>query len=508
MSHHLITLMVLLPFAGALLQAFMPKLPASQAVRISKWAALGCSLLASLCGIALILSMQTQAAELQMSESLPWVGSYAISYEMGVDGLNALMVLLVAILIPVLIAAEWDQKLAPKGMHALFLLLQSAFFGVVCAQDIFLQFFFWAFSALPFYFLIGIWGGKERESAAFRSVVAASMGNALIFGALILVYYSVDPHTFLLRDLAGGKLNGKTFEFMGYMISVPGAAFALISAGLAFRAPIWPLHGWFTRVTEEAPPSVLVALSGITVPLAAYLFVRLGYSLFPETLVTAAPWIVGAGAVNLLMGGICAIAQRGLRPMLAFLCLGQVGMLLVGIGSMNPAGLVGAVYQGLTLGIGLAGFGLFMGLVIERSGHAAFLTEGPKPDRPFGGIATQAPAVAMVAGIVVASLLGFPGLGGFVGSALVLIGSYSVQPVVVILAGIALLMAAYYLFMMYRYVFLGKAGESSKDFTDLTLRERAYLLPLVLGLLAFGTYPKPLLDLVRPTVLTLLSTVK
>jgi NADH-quinone oxidoreductase subunit M len=386
------------------------------------------------------------------------------------------------------------------------LVLQAAFAGAVCAQDIFLMFFFWALSALPFYFLIGIWGGEKRESAAFRSVIAAAMGNALLFAALILIYYAVDPHSFSLNELAGGKLNGKTFEIFGHALPVSGVAFGLTCVGLALRAPIWPLHGWFTHAAEEAPPSVFVALSAVTVPVATYIFIRLCYSLFPETMNSNAQLIVTIGVVNLLIGVVCAVGQKGLRLLLAYVCLSEVGFILIGMGSLDSAGVVGAVYHQLVLGLGLAGFGLSAGLIASRVGHSCFMAADGECQ--VGGIAAKAPAVALVVGIVVASLLGFPGLGGFVGHALLIIGSYTVHPAIMLVTGTALMLAAYCLFTMYRCVFLGKAAPASEGFVDLTLRERACLLPLVGALIMFGIYPKPLLDLVRPTVLTLLSTVK
>jgi len=498
-SNHLISLMIFFPFFGALLQAFVPNVK-------SRWIALAASLVSSVFAIVLVVSMQPQIADLQASETFPWVGSYAISYDMAIDGLNALLVILIALLFPILLASEWNQKTGRKGMHGLFLILQTALFGAVCAQDLFLQFFFWGLSALPFYFLVGIWGGEGREKASFNAIVGASLSGALIFSALILVYYSVDPHSFSLRELSGGKLGGKVFEFLGYSLPVSGTAFALMSAGLSLRAPIWPFHGWFTEVAQEAPSSVFVALAAGTVPVAMYILIKDCYLLFPETLGSAAQIIVAVGTINLIMGGICAASQDGLRRLLAFVCLSEVGLVLMGIGSLSATGVVGAVYQQLVLGLGLAGFGLFSGLISERAGHATFLNaEG---ERNFGGIATRAPLISIVAGIVVASLLGFPGFGGFVGHALVIIGSYSIHPVTVVVAGGALLLASYYLFSMYRFVFLGKPGAGFHSFQDLTMRERGYMLPLVSALLIFGLYPKPLIDLIRPTVLTLLSTIK
>jgi NADH-quinone oxidoreductase subunit M len=500
MSSHLISLMVFFPILGALFQAFLsnPK---------SRWAALLASLLASVCAVGLVISMKTQTADLQASEIYPWVGSYAISYDMGIDGLNALMVLLVACLFPVLIASEWNQKTGARGMHGLFLILQTSLFGAVCAQDLFLQFFFWGMSALPFYFLVGIWGGKGRERAAFRSIVAASIGDAFVFAALILIYYSIEPHSFSLRELGGGKFIGKTFNFMGYALPVSESAFAMISAGLALRAPIWPLHGWFTEGAREAPSSVFVALCAGVVPISLYIFVRDCYALFPETLGDLSSVIVVVGTINLVMGGICAVSQRGLRKLLAFVCLSEVGLVLIGLGSLSPLGVVGAVYHQLLFGLGLAGFGLFSGIIADRTeGNTDFLDEND--DKVFGGIVTQAPAISVVAGLITASLLGFPGLGGFVGHSLVIIGTYAAHPMAVTVAIGALILASYYLFAMYRSVFLGSQAEGAVVFLDLTYRERSYLFPIVFGLLFFGLYPKPLIELIRPTVLTLLSTLK
>jgi NADH-quinone oxidoreductase subunit M len=502
LKYHLITLMIALPFLGALLQAFMPQFNGVPARSSARWVALLTSLAGSIC----VASMQTQTPQLQAFETLPWIGSYAISYEMGVDGLNALLVLLISIVFPILIAAEWNQKVGGRGMHGLFLVLQGSLLGAICAQDAFLLFFFWGLSALPYYFLIGIWGGEERETAAFQSIVTAAIGNALVFGALLLIYYAVDPHTFSIRELAGGKLDGKTFDFLGYSFSVPGLCFLFISLGLALRAPLWPIHGWFTRVARQAPFSVLVALCAAAVPVGTYIFLRLCYTLFPATIQAYANVIVIVGAVNLILGGVYALSQRTLRSLLAFICVGELGFVLVGIGSLSAAGVVGAVLEQLALGLGLAGFGLFAGWIGERAGESVFLL--PDGTKRLGGLAAQAPLVAVVAGIFIASLLGFPGLGGFVGHALLIIGSYAAHPILVLVAGAAILLSTYALFTMYRSVFLGEPAEKTAVFADLNLRERLYLLPLVCGTILCGVYPKPLLELVRPTVLALLGSVK
>jgi NADH-quinone oxidoreductase subunit M len=507
-NHQLISFMIFVPLLGALVQAFIPS-NTQGGGNFARWAALISSLSASLLAIAFLIFLQSSGSpDAQIGVSLPWVGSYAISYDVAIDGVNALLVLLVAIVFPILIAAEWNQKNARRGMHGLLLVLQTAFFGTLCSQDIFLLFFFWALSALPFYFLIGMWGGEGRESAASQSMVATAIGNALLFAALIMVYYSADPHTFSLQALAGGKLSTKTLELAGLEFPVAPVAFGLVSLGLALRAPIWPFHGWFTHVAKEAPASVFVALCAVSVPIATYVFVKLCYSLFPETVMGATRWICMIGMLNLVICGLCAVAQKDLKLLVAFLCLSEVGLILLGVGSLNPAGIVGVSFQQLVMGLGLAGFGLFAGIVHDRVGHSSFLDAEGK--RTLGGVSIQAPAASLFVGVLMASLLGFPGLGGFVGESLLVIGSYSIHPAIVFVIAIALLLAVYYLFNMYKVVFLGAPSPSgnSAGFTDLSLRERSFLLPLAGALLVCGLYPKPFIEMVRPAVLTLLSLVK
>src|SRR6185437_6606195 len=204
--------MILAPLIGALLQTVLP----DAGGKVGKWVALGTSLVGSLSAVVIAISLSSLGPDAAIGVSHPWIGSYAITYDVSVDGLNVLLVLLVALVFPILVASEWNQKFGRRGMHGLLLVLQTAFFGTLCAQDIFVQFFFWALSSLPFYFLIAIWGGKNRERAASHAIVANSIGNALIFAALILVYYAVDPHSFSLHELAGAKLSFKTLDFGGF----------------------------------------------------------------------------------------------------------------------------------------------------------------------------------------------------------------------------------------------------------------------------------------------------
>ena len=513
---NLISLMLALPLFGAVLQSVLgSRGPASKnnpsvaaGPDSARWIAIASSLASAVCAAALMSAMKQGVAAPQLAESHPWVGSYAISYQLALDGLNTPVVLLVSIVFPLLIAAEWDRKQGRRGIHGLLLLLQTALLGAVCAQDLFLLFFFWSMSASPFYFLIGIWGGSERESAAFRSFVTASLGNALFFGALLLVYYSNDPHTFSLSEISQTGLNGAGFEVLGRRVTTSNLAFSLAAIGLMLRAPIWPFHGWFTRVSVQAPAAVMVAMMVAAIPVATSIFIRLSVLLFSSTFASATSWVVGVGVANLVIGGVCAVSQRALRPLLAYVAMGELGVLLMGVGSASSAGMVGAVYQQLVLGLAFAGLGLLIGVIVERTKVETFDRPGQTESQYLGGVAQTAPIAALVAAVAAASILGIPGLGGFVSHSLLMIGGYSVHPAAVLAAAGALLLSCYTLLKMYRNVFLGQSTAATASFADLFLRERLFLLPLVFALVFFGLYPKPMVDLIRPTILEMLQALK
>jgi len=508
MTEHLISLMLVLPFLGAFFQAAAPEVAflKNRGTGLSRAVALLTSIGSGLLGVALVASLNSADPALQLNEQIHWIGSYSISYDLGLDGINSPLVLLISLGFPLLVASEWDRKDGVRGIQGLLLMLQSALLGAVCSQDMFLLFFFWSLSSLPLYFLIGIWGGENREQAAFRTIVASAVGNALLFAALVLIYYAVEPHSFSLRELSGGILDNKTLEVFGRDVSLSKVAFGLIALGLAFRAPVWPLHGWFTLAAQEAPPSVLAALSAAVVPVATGIFLRLSYSLFPATVNTVSDMVVFVGSLSLLMGGLCAVAQRGLRLLMAFFTVSEVGLILMGIGSLTSAGAVGAIYHQLVVGLALTGFGLFIGVMNERSGHVEFRTQDGQPT--MGGVSYRSPTLAVIAALIIASLLGIPGLGGFVGHSLLLVGTYELHPFAVILAGVAFLMATYYLMTMYRFVFFGNMAGSQALSEDLRLQERGTLVPLVFFLLFFGVYPKPLIELIRPSAAVLLSSIQ
>lgn len=506
MKEHLISFMIGFPFLGAVLQAVNRK--------FSSAIALVASLASSLCGFALVSTMSASVDGGQHVEKIAWVGSYSILYEVALDGIGAPLVLLVSILFPVLMASEWPSEQAEsereaRGIHGLLLLLQSMLVGAICAQNLFLIFFFWAATALPPYFLLSVWGDRDREKAAFRSLIAATVGNAFFFMVLLLVYSVSDPHSFSLSELSGGRLSATTMQIGPWNVAIPALAFLFLCLGFAFRIPLWPVHGWFSYLSTQAPASVCIAWVAGLVPVSLMVFLRLSYALFPAESMASSGALLVFGGINVLFGAIGAVAQTELRRFLAFFCIAQVGLVLMGIGVFDSAALVGVVYLLMAGGLALAGFGLLIGIIRRRTGHAQIFNETGQP--ALGGVAGSAPELTLFAAGVFAAMLGVPGLGGFVGQSLITLGGYSVEPSTVLVVAVGSILLTYALFSVFRAVFFGPSSDtaenSRRSVRDLTWRERAVLVPVLVGLLASGLYPKPLMDLVKPSAEALLTVV-
>lgn len=491
---HSISLMIVFPVLGALIQWGFSLVKKTEI----PWVSLLASLISSVLGFVMIFTMNIES-DLQFTESFHWIEQLGIKYEMGIDGLSALLVLLISIAYPVLIAAEWKRPKGLGGLHGLFLISQATAIACVCSQDLFLMFFFWALLIVPVYFQVGIWGEStqegQNESTAMQTMMTGAIGNALCFAGLVLVYHALEPNTFLIQDFIGAKLSDKSIDVWGRSLKISGLAFGLFAAGLALRIPFWPMHRWFLNVTKNAPASVVASVCIVSVSVGLYLFLRISFSLFPDVLKEIQPWIVGFGVVNLVLGSIGALAHKNLRLLICYTLLIELGLLLISIGALGASALVGVVYQLLSIGLGWSAFILLVGYL---------------GDSPGGGLAFHTPILALIMGLTLSTMIGVPGSAGFVGHSLELIGSFSHLKAEVISGGIALLIMTYALITLYKRIFLGSAETSSGSSSpalvdDLDTRRKLYLIPLALCAIVFGVYPKILIDIVRPTALTLLS---
>jgi len=494
-----VTFIIAFPFLVAVLQAIILGMDGYRSNPGYRWISLVASLLASVVAIGMIFWIDRHGSGMFLHEGFDWVGSYAIRYDVGVDGLNLPLILLIAVVFPILILAEWGHRAGSRGYHNLFLVLQAAFFGMVTAQDLFLELFFLSLVAFPIYFMIAVFGGPGREKVAFRFLITAVMAALLFFVGLLLVYFSVDPSSLSIADFHRHEIGGHLATVFGSQVSVSSLAFWIFCIAFCCFLPIFPIHGWFSNLAGDAPQIVLVIFCSILIPSVTNVFTRIGYFLFPEELLKYSTFLMFIGAVNLVFGFMCTAGQKQLGRFYSFLAMGEVGILIMGMTSRDSAGVVGAVYSQLSLGLGLAGFGLFLALMNERGEKNLELTETTSTQP----LIQKTPAIAVFVGLFSIALLGFPGSGGFIGNALIAMGAQSVSSAFVIVLVCAEMILVYGLFSVFQGVFL-TGGVNFIDGSDLSPRERTYLIPLLLMLLFLGVYPKLLLDLIKPTVDALL----
>ncbi|MBI4924736.1 MAG: NADH-quinone oxidoreductase subunit M [Bdellovibrio sp.] len=520
MSDHIISFITFTPLFGALVftvSNFFEQKHIEKDIKkhlkkyndtLASLVSIGATLLPLTLLVYWIFGAKTGLIQLPTMETTKWIDSFSMNYEVGIDGFNILPALLIVVLFPVLMAFEKDKGINFRGIASLLLILETSLLGALFSQNLFLLFFFWMFSSVPLCFLIGLWGGNERGDAAFKTMIYSSVGNALFFAALILIYhYSLDslaPPSFSFGALQNNHLRDKTFTFFGRELNVSRLAFWLLCVGLVLRAPLWPAHSWFLRISEQAKSTVFITFPAVVFPVLMCIFIRVSYQIFPQTLYEASRLIFIAGGLSSIFGVLGALTQTEIRKIIAYLCLSEFGLIVLGFASFNEMAVVGIILQMFSFGISIGGLGILLGIFLDR------VVDHNNPKRPeegISGLVHVVPWFSLMFAFFICSLLGFPGFSGFIGNSLILFGSFSRYLWSLVLLGFILLFFMYCLFSIYRRIFFGEALGFNKNVFDLSSKEKAYLIPLVGTSLLLGVYPKPLLELIKPTVMQYMAQV-
>jgi NADH-quinone oxidoreductase subunit M len=466
--------------------------------QIHRYVALFFSAVTFALSCALVANFDRGSSGIQFKESYDWITTLKISYLLGVDGLSVVLVPLTSLLFLLCMVASWDRIAGVKGYFSLFLVLETSILGTLVAQDLFLFFAFWESALLPVYFMVGVWGGKEREYAATKFFLYQLAGSAFLLLGMLAIYYTAEPHSLSLIDLAGGKFTSARIEVGDRSFGVEHLVFCLMLAGFAVRLPVVPFHSWFPHLQAQAPAALAVVLAASFIKTGAYAIVRVGYALFPEAAGWFSDTLAIAGVVNVIYGAVCAFGQTDIRRLVAYSCVSHMGFVLSGLAIFSASALNGAVLQMVSHGI-YAGLLFFLvGILGNRSGSFAIIDRDGKPG--FGGLVSKAPLLTGFFTIAVFSALGVPGLGAFPSESLVFLGLFPVHRLLTVIGLFGIVLSAGYFLWMYRKVFLGSAGEASTQVSDLTAREQLFLMPLALLCVVFGTYPTPLIDLAQPTI--------
>jgi NADH-quinone oxidoreductase subunit M len=476
-----LTALVLLPVAAAIVIALVPG--RRREIHLSLGIALSVFPLAL---AAYLFWVFEPSAGFQYVDRAIWYEPWGIDWHLGVDGISLPMVVLTTILVPIALAASTSSQSRIKEVVIYTLLLEAALIGAFLALDLFLFFVFFEAMLVPMYFIIGIWGAERRIYAAVKFFIYTAFGSALMLAAIIgLALTHVDQTgsaSFALSDLAGLDLT----------VGAERLFFAAFAIAFAIKVPLFPFHTWLPDAHVEAPTAGSVLLAAVLLKLGTYGLLRFNLALFPEASVDAIPIMAILAVVGIIYGAVVAIVQPDLKKLVAYSSVSHLGFIVLGTFALTSGGLQGAVIQNVNHGLTTGALFLLVGMIYDRR-HTKKIAD-------FGGLQKTMPLLAGFFLFMTFASIGLPGLNGFVGEFLVLIGSFPALPSLTIIAALGVVLAAIYLLWAYERVFTGvPEKEENKILSDLSVREIALLAPLAILVLVIGLYPNLLLDKITPS---------
>jgi NADH-quinone oxidoreductase subunit M len=489
----LLTVIVFLPLAGALLVGLLPK----QEEGLCRQTGLVATIVTFLVSLGILFGFQAGEAGFQLETNASWVKSLGIQYHLGVDGISLWLVLLTTFLMPiVMLSAQKAVGKKVKEFIITFLILETGMLGAFMALDLFLFYVFWEIMLVPMYLIIGVWGGERRIYASIKFVLYTMVGSLLMLVAILYLY------------VQHGRLTGTwTFDYPSIARVVLGPVpqvlcFAAFGLAFAIKVPMFPLHTWLPDAHVEAPTAGSVILAGVLLKFGTYGFIRFAMPLFPFAAKWLAPLIVALAVVGIIYGSLVAWAQSDVKKLIAYSSVAHLGLVMLGLFTFSMRGVEGGIYQMLNHGISTGGLFLAIGVLYERR-HTRKIEE-------FGGLWAQVPTFAAFFMIICLSSIALPGLNGFVGEFLVLFGAFDayrswvgaglpvVYPYAKVIAALATtgtVLGAVYMLWMYQKVMFGPiTNPKNRDLKDLSSREIAVFLPVLAMIFVMGFWPAPFLS--------------
>jgi NADH-quinone oxidoreductase subunit M len=475
------------PLVGAILIGLLP-------ARYARPLALATSLVAwGLSLVAAAFFSHTDAG-FQYRETYDWIPAFGIQYKLGVDGLSLALVVLTTTLTWVSILASFKPiQTRIKEYMISFLILEVGMVGVFLALDTFLFYIFWEVVLVPMYLIIGIWGGANRIYATIKFVLYTLVGSLLMLVAILAT-------AFAYQGANGGVWTG-AFDYevlrnyaatAGFADGLQLLAFAAFFLAFAIKVPMFPFHTWLPDAHVEAPTAGSVILAGVLLKLGGYGFIRFSLGLYPDASHTYAPAIIVLSLIAIIYGAVVALVQPDLKKLVAYSSVSHMGFVTLGIFVFQEQALQGAILQMVNHGLITGALFLLVGVIYERT-HDRTIAK-------MGGLAGLTPVYAAIFGFFVFASAGLPGLSGFVGEFLTLVGTFLVNPWVAAVATLVMVLAAAYLLWMYQRVVFGEPSAFLKGLgshlTDITATEILTLAPLAALVVAFGFFPGIVLGLI------------
>jgi NADH-quinone oxidoreductase subunit M len=479
-----VTLAVFLPAAGMVVVLAIPKAQ-ERALKVTTLATTLATLAVGIAMLARFDYDRTGVLQFQVNKS--WIDVINSRYHMGVDGISLPLLLMTMLITVMCVIYSWDHfpdPRTPKAFLALILLLETGMNGTFCAQDLILFFIFFELVLLPMFFMIGVWGGPNREYASIKFFLFTLFGSALMLLSFLALFFLSDPQTFDIPRLAaqGGG---------GIVASTQNLIFVGMFLGFAIKVPMFPFHTWLPDAHTEAPTVGSVLLAAVLLKLGAYGFIRIALPILPQAAHDWAPWIGLLAVIGIIYGALCCLAQRDMKRLIAFSSVAHMGFIMLGIATLTNFGINAAIF-------GMVAHGLITGMLFFIAGSVQERYDTREISR-LGGLLVQAPRLGWILGFCAMASLGLPGLAGFWGEFPALLSAYNPAAgiseltfrVYMVVGAVGTILAAGYLLWMFQRVAFGKvkAEFEHAHVHDVHWPEWLAWTPLLIGIVVLGIYP-------------------
>jgi NADH-quinone oxidoreductase subunit M len=487
----MLTILTFLPVAGALaMLVFMRGRPNAY-----KATALVATIITFALSVYLAATFRTGTAAFQFQEDHSWIGSLGISYHLGVDGISMLLVLLTTLLSMVAIIGTWNS-IKDRGLAFFIslLVLETGMIGVFVSMDLFLFYVFWEIQLIPMYFIIGLWGGARRVYAAVKFFLYTFIGSALMLVAILaIVWWYRDNGGFLTFDIL-------TLQRAGFNGPIALWSFAAFFIAFAIKVPMFPVHTWLPDAHTEAPTAGSVILAGVLLKMGVYGMIRFCIGFFPEVAVRAMLPVIILSVIAIIYGAAMSLVQPDMKRLVAYSSVSHMGFVTLGLFTFTAQGVQGSILQMVSHGILTGALFMMVGFFYDRT-HTRLIKD-------YGGMAKPMPVAAAFFSLFVLGSLGLPGLAGFPGEFLILVGSFQYLKVFAVLASVGVVLGAAYLLWMYQRTMFQQANEKWLSLKDLSAREIITLVPLVGMALWIGLYPHTFLNMIDAPAQNILTQVE
>src|ERR1700704_123495 len=465
MHFPILTSLIALPVAGAILLLFVRGDEEQSAPFVQKIALIVSGLVF---GETLLLwsRFDPASADFQFVERHAWIPAFGIQYVVGVDGISLLLLVLTGFLTPLALLGSWESvHTHTRAFYMFVLLLEGAMLGVFVSLDLFLFYVFWDAMLIPMYFLIGIWGYDRRVYAAVKFILFTMAGSVLMLLAILALAW--------LHSTATGAYSFDLLTLYGMAVPVQLQFWFFLAFAIAFaiKVPLVPFHTWLPDAHVEAPTAGSVILAGVLLKMGTYGLIRFAFPLFPVAATFFAPYLAVLAVIGIIYGALVAMVQPDMKKLVAYSSVSHLGFVVLGITAVNVQGVQGAVYQMLNHGVSTGGLFLIVGMLSDRR-HTRLIAE-------YGGLKKVAPHLVAAFLIITLASIGLPGLNGFVGEFLILLGVFRWNPRMAAFAATGVVLSATYMLWMFQRVNYGPVTEKNAGLADMQPREWVILAPIV-----------------------------